>query len=248
MPKDLFSKQSVNYSKYRPTYSPELFEYILSFTPGRDCAWDCATGNGQAASVLAGFFRQVEATDISEAQLANAVQKENIHYHLAPAESTGFANDTFELITVATAYHWLNWHQFFNEATRVAKNGAVVAVWAYANLQCEDKAVESLMHHYYKDITGPYWDKERQWVDDRYQSIPFRFDPLPTKDFAIRARWSKDIFKGYLSTWSAVQNFIRDRGFEPIQLIEKELDTIWPDEVGKEIVFPVFLRIGRVAK
>ena len=65
--------------------------------------------------------KKVEATDISEAQLSKAVQKENIHYQISPAEKTPFADNTFDLITVATAYHWLNWDEFHKEATRVGK-------------------------------------------------------------------------------------------------------------------------------
>ena len=56
MAKDLFSKQSDLYAKYRPTYPQDLYEYILSFVKERNIAWDCATGNGQAAAVLSEFF------------------------------------------------------------------------------------------------------------------------------------------------------------------------------------------------
>src|SRR3954468_4081905 len=101
MAKDLFSKQSDVYAKFRPTYPKELFEYILSFVQQRNSAWDCATGNGQAAVMLSDYFKNVEATDISEAQLANAVQKENINYRISPAEQTPFDDNTFDLVTVA---------------------------------------------------------------------------------------------------------------------------------------------------
>src|SRR5947209_15554910 len=106
MPKDLFSSQADVYAKYRPTYPQELFDYILRFVKERESVWDCATGNGQAANVLANYFQTVEATDISEAQLKNAVKKENIYYQICPAERTPFADNSFDLITVATAYHW----------------------------------------------------------------------------------------------------------------------------------------------
>lgn len=51
--KDNFSRQSASYAKYRPGYPPELFDFILSHVKGREAAWDCATGNGQAANQLA---------------------------------------------------------------------------------------------------------------------------------------------------------------------------------------------------
>ncbi len=47
--KDHFSGHADRYGAYRPTYPAVLFEYLSSLCPSRDLAWDCATGNGQAA-------------------------------------------------------------------------------------------------------------------------------------------------------------------------------------------------------
>ena len=65
MAKDLFSNQASLYAQYRPGYPPGLFEYILQHVKGKQQAWDCATGNGQAAVELAKYFDKVMATDIS---------------------------------------------------------------------------------------------------------------------------------------------------------------------------------------
>ena len=47
--KDNFSKQSDAYQKYRPSYPKELFEYLRTLVSNNNLAWDCGTGNGQAA-------------------------------------------------------------------------------------------------------------------------------------------------------------------------------------------------------
>lgn len=248
MPKDLFSDRSDLYAKYRPTYPEALFHYIFGFVEKRGHAWDCATGNGQAAGVLANYFEKVEASDISAAQLEKAVQKPNIEYHLAPAEHTPFPDDTFDLITVAQAYHWLDWKAFYKEATRTGKPNAVVAVWTYNLFQCEDEAINGIVHHFYWDITLPYWDAARKYVEEGYQTVDFAFDPLPSKEFSIQLRYTKEQFKGYLSTWSGVQAYIKERGSSPLLLIEKDLDRIWNDAEQKTFHFPVNLRIGRIEK
>src|SRR6266852_6241589 len=59
--KDHFSKQAPDYAKFRPKYPPELFEYLGGIAPQQKMAWDCATGNGQAAVALA--FRIAPAID-----------------------------------------------------------------------------------------------------------------------------------------------------------------------------------------
>lgn len=248
MPKELFSNHSETYARYRPTYPQELFDYIFQFVEKKKHAWDCATGNGQAASVLADHFEKVEASDISEAQISHAVQKPNIQYHVCPAEQTPFADNSFDLITVATAYHWLNWKKFYEEATSVGKPNCVVAVWSYNIFSTEEERVNKIIDRFYKRITHPYWDYERKYVDDSYTTVEFDFDPLPAKDFEIRLNWNKEHFIGYLESWSAVQKFIQQNNSSPIDLIRKDLDTVWNDEETKPIHFPLFLRIGRITK
>jgi ubiquinone/menaquinone biosynthesis C-methylase UbiE len=246
MSKDLFSGHSKLYAAYRPTYPRELFDYIISFVEERKTVWDCATGNGQAAVVLAEYFQTVEATDISEEQIRNAVPKENIHYQLCPAEQTPFADNSFDLITVAQAYHWINWKKFHKEATRVAKPNAVIAVWTYGLLSTDDDRVDRLLNRFYRDIVGSFWDAERKYVDDAYATVDFDFAPLPSKTFEINLQWTKEQFTGYLTSWSAVQHYIKQKKSSPIALIEKELNEIWSDEEARAIAFPVYLRIGRI--
>src|SRR5215216_4907619 len=131
MAKDLFSDQSKAYALYRPVYPEELFTYILSFVAEKNIAWDCATGNGQSALPLSYHFQKVFATDISQKQLEQAPVKNNIEYIVCPAEETPFQENSFDLITVSQAYHWINWKKFQQEVTRVGKPNCVVAVWMY---------------------------------------------------------------------------------------------------------------------
>lgn len=246
MAKDLFSEQAGLYAQYRPTYPDELFDYITSFVPDRDTAWDCATGNGQAAVKLSRYFRKVIATDLSEAQLSKAVPAENISYLLMPAERTSFADNSFDLITIATAYHWLNWEEFRAEATRVGKPGAVVAVWTYYSLLTDDESLGALFNHFYKVIIHPYWDYERRFVDERYETVAFDFKPLPSRTFYSRLSWTRQHFTGYLESWSAVQRYKETHHTSPLRLIEEDLARIWPEGETKTITFPIALRLGRI--
>lgn len=119
--KDNFSKQAAGYAKYRPVYPPELYDFILANAPRKQAAWDCGTGNGQAANELAKTFDKVYATDISQKQIEKAVQQSNIFYSVQPAEQTNFPGNSFDLITVAQALHWFKFDDFYTELKRVAK-------------------------------------------------------------------------------------------------------------------------------
>ncbi len=94
--KDNFSAQSAQYAQFRPAYPQALYDFLLPLVPGRGAAWDCATGNGQVAAALAGYFDEVFATDISAKQLGKAIQKPNIHYAVGAAEHTDFPDAAFD--------------------------------------------------------------------------------------------------------------------------------------------------------
>ena len=80
-----------------------MFEYLGTITPTRRLAWDCATGNGQAAIQLATVFDRVIATDASESQIANAQPHQRIEYRVAPAEQSDLQSGSFDLVMVAQA-------------------------------------------------------------------------------------------------------------------------------------------------
>src|SRR5260370_3859611 len=110
--KDHFSKQAADYAKFRPRYPHEMFEYLGSRATMRQLAWDCGTGNGQAAVGLARVFDRVIATDASEKQIANAQSHERVEYRVTPAETSGIKAGTVDLIMVAQALHWFDLDRF----------------------------------------------------------------------------------------------------------------------------------------
>ena len=248
MAKDLFSKQSDLYARYRPTYPKELYEYILSFVKEKNAVWDCATGNGQAAVVLADHFKKVIATDISAAQIEKATLKENIEYLVCPAESTPFEENTFDLITVAQAYHWINWKEFKKEVTRVSKPEAIIAIWVYFRNMPGDKKVDDAIFSFYENVTRPYWDDARKYVEEKYSTVEFDYDLLPVKDFETTLNWQREDMIGYISSWSAIQKYIKVNGYSPISIIEEEINKLWPEGEAKNVTFPIYLKLGRVVK
>ena len=248
MPKDLFSDSSDQYAKYRPAYPPELYDYLLSFVKTKGVAWDCATGNGQAASELSKHFQKVIASDISESQLEFAIKKPNIEYVVCPAEHTPFADNSFDLVTVAQAFHWLDWEKFSKEVTRVTKNNGVIAIWVYQNALTGEIAIDEVIHEFYRDVLGSYWDDARKHVDDGYATVEFDFDDNHTSEFDMELNWQLADLLGYISTWSAVKKFIRKNESNPLSILEEKLLKVWPPDEYKKIVFPLILKMGRIIK
>lgn len=244
--KDYFSGQAHAklYATFRPVYPENLYRFIFAHLNGHTAAWDCATGNGQVAEYLSHHFKHIQATDISQQQIANAPQAPNVTYTVAPAEKTTFPDHQFDLITVAQALHWFDTDAFYTEAKRVLKPDGLLAIWGYALCKVTDP-IDAIFLDFYHNTVGPYWDSARSLVEEEYRSIPFPFKKIEAPSFSIKARWTLDQYTGYLSTWSATQKFIQEKGFDPIPARLPQLAKHWPQNEQKEIHFPVFLKLGQ---
>ena len=241
---DRFSTQAEQYARYRIDYPPELYEFLLAHTPRRQRAWDCATGNGQVARVLAEHFQHIEATDISAAQLAQAPARPNITYQVAPAERTPLAAASCDLITVAQAVHWFDAEAFNLEVRRVARPGATVAEWGYGLVEVAE-TLNPLIQQFYADTMRPYWDANRWHIDDEYARLPFPFAAVQHARFQGRRQWSAAWFLNYLRTWSSVVKYEKQHGHDPVAQIADELTQRWGEQ-ERAVVFPVFLRLGTI--
>ena len=243
--KDNFSTGSDQYSKYRPTYPLAFFGYLENLVVCKNSAWDCGTGTGQVAVEIADFVGQVYATDISQSQLQHAKQKPNISYSLQKAEKTTFSDQQFDLVIVGQAIHWFNFEQFYAEVRRTTKKHALIAVIGYARPKI-DTQIDALVSDFYINTIGKYWDRERKYIDENYQTIPFPFRELETPSFTNEVSWTFAQLIGYLSTWSAVKHYRQHTGLNPLEPLQKELRTHWPPEQQKVVTFPMLLRLGYI--
>jgi ubiquinone/menaquinone biosynthesis C-methylase UbiE len=241
--KDHFSKQAADYAKFRPRYPKELFRWLGSVAPSTQLAWDCATGNGQAAVEVAEIFRSVIATDASEKQIANAERHPRIEYRVATAEDSGLESGSVDLITVAQALHWFDLERFYAEVRRVLKPRGVIAATAY-KLAKVSPAIDRIVNRYYSEIVGPYWPAERVLVE-KFEELPFAFPGMETPRFEMVAEWNVEHLLGYLRTWSATQRFMAAEKRDPLEEIEGELREAWDDTV-RRVVWPLTVRVGRL--
>lgn len=243
--KDHFSEVAARYAEFRPTYPDELFSWLAGLCETRDCAWDCATGSGQAVAGLAPHFTNVIATDASAEQIAHATGPANVSFRMAPAEASGLADHSIDLVTVAQAAHWFDLPRFFAEVQRVLKPGGVLVLWGYGRLDLPG-GMDAIFQRFYSETIGPYWPPERKWIDDGYRSLVFPFSEIAAPAFFIEVEWSLPRLLDYLSTWSAVKRYRADKGVDPLPALMAELQPLWgkPD-AALQLKWPLFLRVGR---
>jgi SAM-dependent methyltransferase len=242
--KDHFSTQSDIYIKSRPNYPDELFKFLASVSPAHNLAWDCATGNGQAALSLTNYFKRVIATDASEQQIKNAVPHEKVQYSVALADNSGIETGTVDLVTIASALHWMDFDSFYAEVNRVLKPRGVFAAWAYYDSHI-NTTIDTLVNYLHRDILGGYWPPERAHVENHYRDIPFPFKVIETPPFKISMPATLDFLFGYLHSWSSTQNYIKTNGKDPVDLIKKQVEEAWGDiSETKEISWELVLKVG----
>ena len=245
MAQDLFSGHAGAYAKARPTYPPSLFQALADLAPGRTLAWDCATGNGQAALPLAEHFEAVRATDLSPQQLQEAPRHSRITYALGREDESGLEPGTADLVTVAQAYHWFDRDRFHGEVRRVLRPRGLVAIWCYERLQV-GLEVDAVIDRLYRQVLEGWWSPERALVETGYTTLPFPFDPVAMPSLAIEGVWSLGNLVAYLETWSALQKKWRATGQNPLDEVRGELEGAWGGDAPKPIRFPLSLKVGRV--
>jgi len=128
-----------------------LFDFIFSHIKNYDAAWDCGTGNGQTAKELSKYFKKVFATDISQKQIDNAYEANNIIYSLQPAEQTNFTEDNFDLVSISQALHWFKFEEFYAEVKRITKNIGIIAAWCYS-LPAISKEIDQIVNTHFIKI------------------------------------------------------------------------------------------------
>lgn len=131
-----FSERVEAYVKFRPGYPPELLSTLLQITMlGKDAVVaDVGSGTGMLTRLLLDQGLKVFAVE-PNANMRKAAELLLADYpHLtsidAPAESTGLASNSLDLITVAQAFHWFNNATTKTEFRRILKPGGKLAlIW-----------------------------------------------------------------------------------------------------------------------
>lgn len=246
--KDYFSEGSQHYARHRPVYPPELYTWLASLCRKHRAAWDCGTGNGQAAIGLAEHFNQVHATDASAEQLRHARKHPKVEYTVALAEQSGLPDESVDLVTIALALHWFNFDKFYEEVRRVATDGAIIAAWGYGFPKVSEEVDELIRSTVLKPLDR-YWEEGNKIVIDRYETVPFPFEEVEPPDFIIELDWTLEELFNYMGTWSAARRLVGDIGKKHLsELITNEIKTAWGNtDARHRVEMEVHMRVGKIS-
>lgn len=243
---DAFSDVAGQYAVSRPRYPESLFRVLAALAPAVQGAWDCGTGNGQAAVGLAAYFRTVYATDASQEQIAQAATHPHVEYRVAPAENSGLSVGSVDMVSVATALHWFDLSRFYAEVRRVVRPRGLIAVYGY-NWFYLTPELDDLTNRWLIEPIRDYWSPKIRLLWDSYLTMDFPFEELTAPPLAIHLSWSLDELFAYYLTWSATQTKMAKEGNAFVTAARGALEAAWgaPTE-RRHVVMPLALRFGRL--
>ena len=214
-PRRRFSVVADLYHKHRPSYPPEIIDWILatvSLAPPATVA-DDGCGTGISARLFAERGFDVVGIDPNEEMLAKARGAGGARYLRGEAAATGLADQSVDLVTVAQAFHWFDIPATLVELGRILRPGSWSA--AFWNVRALEGA---FMEEY--DALLRQWSREyavtlsHEETGQRIKVSPGVLDPREAA-FATVQRLDRQGFFGRVASSSYVIHGVADRaGFE----------------------------------
>lgn len=195
-----FSGKSDIYELSRPSYAPELIEWLvttLKINPQSVIA-DVGAGTGKLTRQLLSTGATVYAVEPNADMRAKANAllsgQSNFHPIAAPAENTGLPAQSIHLITAASAFHWFDAQAFRLECKRLLlPEGQVCLMWNHRKLDNEiNVAFREIFAKYCPNFSG--FSFERQQGHRQFET--FFEGKVIEKRFDNPVRYDLDGFVG----------------------------------------------------
>ena len=136
MKKSDFSELAEDYANFRPGYNLEVVKHIIYATGLKVediCAADIGAGTGIFSNCLSKMgverITAVEPNDEMR-QVGEQVNDSNIKFLKGSAEDTNLPAKSYDLISMASSFHWVNHTIALKEFSKLLKsNGVFTALW-----------------------------------------------------------------------------------------------------------------------
>ena len=232
-----FSPKSAaeRYKKGRPFYHPISVKRFLEKIPYTvNTALDLACGTGMSTFALAEKVKKVIGIDAAKEMLALAPKKANIDYKIGTAEAIDLANESLDLITIASGLHWFKEADFFKEAKRLLPVGKYLIVYEnyfQGKVDGPEKQFKDWTLNYYREhFPSP---KRNRFDFKNHQKIAdYGFEIEAFDRFENQILWTKAQLIRYLITQSNVISKVEmgQLNIEEVeQWLAQELSPIFKD-------------------
>ena len=189
-----FGKTSDDYVKYRDIYPEIMYQKLVDFGIGKKGQKILDLGSGTAILPVNMYYTGADftATDISENQIKAGIEfagDKNIEFKVCSAESTGFADNSFDVVTAVQCFQYFDTDRASKEILRILKPNGLFCKIFMDWLPFEDEIIaemEKTVLKYNPDWKGCGFEKFRyvypDWAENGFDietihsfdtSIPF---------------------------------------------------------------------------
>jgi ubiquinone/menaquinone biosynthesis C-methylase UbiE len=191
-----------NYHRYRPQYHDVPFKKLKKIAGKKfERALDVACGTGHSTVALAKISRHVIGCDNSKAMLKEARRHSKLEFIEANAERLPFEDESFDLLNISMAIHWVDHAVFLSGAKRVLRKGGFLTLdncFFSTSKQNSDR---------FNEATKILYDT---YLPTASRNIPQPNDVIEAAGFKLKTQFSYQLmlpmtfaeFTGYLMTQS----------------------------------------------
>ncbi|GJL91988.1 class I SAM-dependent methyltransferase [Hyphococcus sp.] len=207
-----FGEAAKNYASFRPSYPPEVFNFLTGHAPGRLRAVDLGAGSGQATQALSKLFEHVVAVEPDARLAGEARLTENVDVKITAAETASFEANSLDAVISATAFHWMDQPAICRNVAAWLKPRGVFFPFAFDAFRIDGRA-------------GKFYDSEfAKWAPYRDRRLVECYDYKSalekSKAFArvipyaqeVRRELPSEMAAGIVSTFSFVRAYAREHG------------------------------------
>jgi SAM-dependent methyltransferase len=226
----LFDQQAEAYDRFRPTYPDAVIDELLGPVPAGLDILDVGCGTGIASRQIAQRGAKVLGVELAP-RMAEIARGHRVDVEIAAFEAWDAAGRTFDRVTSAQAWHWLDRPIATAKAASLLRpGGKLCLIW---NAGCQPDDLATALDEVYARAVPPGGHRLfRGYAASRSSEVKTRLDPeinaiSAVPDFgAPREKWfpwtrtyERDEWLGQLvsrSDHTALEPAVRDRLFEAI--------------------------------
>lgn len=182
----------------------ERISSFLSLEEKLPGALDVGCGTGLSTVALKALGRSVVGADASTEMLALAAREEGIQYCATRAEQLPFQAGAFDLITISSAFHWLDRDQFLKEAARVLRRAGRLVVYDnfFQGRMAENASFQAWYREQYLSKYPPPSRRSLEFTEENLSEAGFRL--LGREQFQSSRSLAVETLVDYLLTQSNV--------------------------------------------
>ena len=209
-----FSGLAEDYSTYRPSYSMSVLKSLIALlkNPVQECDFaDVGAGTGIWTRLIASnnprSIIAIEPNDDMRSVGIRDSSSTNIKWQQGSGEKTGLKEESIDMVSMASSFHWVDFEKGCREFHRVLKNyGRFVALWNPRQLH-ENPLLEELEH--YINILKPDYKGVSSGNSGRTENLTEKFfnSGLFTDVIYLEGKHVVSIPpKQYIDTWHSVND------------------------------------------